>query len=51
MATVRVDPFLRHVRQADPDYDRDKRVEPQYEFRGGKRIFTAVTNASGPYAP
>ncbi len=51
MATIRIDPFLRFVRQADPDYDKDKRVEPTYKFCGGKKVFVAVTNTSGVYAP
>lgn len=35
------------MNQVDPDYQRDKRVEPEYEFSGRK--FTGITAKRGPY--
>lgn len=40
----------RIVHQMDANYERDKRIEPAYDFQSQSgRIFTAITAKSGPY--
>lgn len=41
-------PFLAMVRKADPDFYKDRRREPEYEFT--KRTFTADRSKRGAYA-
>lgn len=42
--------LLREVRKADPEWDRDSRIDIVYRFSDG-RIFEERTDTSGPYAP
>jgi hypothetical protein len=44
-------PFRVMVRKADPDFDKDRRIEPEYEFAGGKRRFSADRSKRGAYKP
>ncbi len=44
-------PFKTLIIKADPDYEKDKRDEVEYEFSNG-RIFKSVnSNRRGPYNP
>jgi hypothetical protein len=42
-------PFRWLVRRADPDFDKDRRSEPEYEFGGGRRRFSANRAKRGAY--
>lgn len=42
-------PFKTLVVRADPDFERNSRWEPFYEFSNG-RVFTEQTSKQGPYA-
>jgi hypothetical protein len=44
-------PFRKIVTGADPDFDKDRRREPEYEFAGGRRRFTADRSKRGAYTP
>jgi hypothetical protein len=44
-------PFGTHIRRNDPDFDKDRRKEVEYEFSGGKRTFTADRSKRGAYKP
>jgi len=49
-STFRLTNLLRVVRQADPDYERDKRTEWEYDFRNESgRVFKGITAKRGPY--
>lgn len=43
-------PFKTLVVRADPDFERNSRFEPFYEFSNG-RVFNEQTSKQGPYAP
>lgn len=48
---VNVDtPFKTLVVRADPDFERQSRIEPFYEFSNG-RVFNEQTSKQGPYKP
>lgn len=42
-------PFKVLVQRADPDYERDKRNQVEFEFSNG-RVFKHNPNTRGPYA-
>jgi hypothetical protein len=42
-------PFRWLVRKSDPDYDKDRRSEPEYEFGSGRRVFRANRATRGAY--
>jgi hypothetical protein len=42
-------PFRYLVRRADPDFEKDRIYEPEYEFGGGRRTFKGKRNARGAY--
>jgi hypothetical protein len=42
-------PFRWLVRKNDPDFEKDRLYEPEYEFGGGRRTFTAKRNVRGAY--
>ena len=42
-------PFRWMVRRADPDFEKDRVFEPEYEFGNGRRTFTARRNRRGAY--
>jgi hypothetical protein len=43
-------PFRYLVKKADPDFDKERRQEVEYEFGGGRRVFKANRNKRGAYA-
>ena len=51
----RVDPYIRFVRDADPDFTRAAELVPEYEFssnkKSGTRLFEGYYKRRGPYAP
>ena len=48
--TSRTTNLARIVRQMDPDYEKRKRIEPEYDFQAQSgRVFTGVTAKRGPY--
>lgn len=42
-------PFRYMIKKADPDWDKDRRREPEYQFSG--RTFSAERNKRGAYKP
>ena len=48
MMATKTTTLLREVIKADPDFYRDKRKQPEYEF--SKRIFYADPEKRGAYA-
>lgn len=48
--TSRTTNLARVVRQVDPDYEKQKRIEPEYDFKSmSGRMFTGNTAKRGPY--
>lgn len=43
--------YLSLVTRADPDHNRRKHREVEYEFRGGRRKFVGDPAVRGAYAP
>lgn len=49
--SYRITNLARLVRAMDPDYDKDKRTEIEYDFRSESgRVFKGITARRGAYA-
>jgi hypothetical protein len=42
-------PFRYLVKRADPDFEKDRVFEPEYEFGGGRRLMKGKRNQRGAY--